>query len=191
MRSWHRYAITLVGGVALGLGAAWALTKGGINGGEITNGPWTTSLGYGTKATDPLTRAMVARGGLLALPAKETIYWTARADAAGAPLDGNCRYSLSGAPLDARWWSVTIYDTDGYLVANPANSWSVNGANVALDADGAWRVTISPQKPSQGAWLPGTTGQPFHLTLRVYNPGAAFRADPSNAALPRIVKEGC
>lgn len=191
MKSWHRYAITLVGGVAVGLGAAWWITGGGLRDGGIENGPWSTSMGYGTKATDAITRAAVARAGLLALPATETVYWSAKTDAAGAPLDGNCTYSLSGKPLDARWWSVTIYDTAGYLVANPANIWSVNGANVALDAQGAWRVTIAPDKPAEGAWLPGTKGQPFHLTLRMYNPGPAFRAHPEKAALPRLVKEGC
>ncbi|WP_260583326.1 DUF1214 domain-containing protein [Sphingopyxis sp. PET50] len=191
MKGWHRYAITLVGGLALGLGAAWALTKGGLGDGAVRNGPWTTSLGYGTKATDPLTRAMVARSGLLALPAKETIYWMAKTDAAGAPLDGDCRYRLSGTPLDARWWSVTVYDDKGYLVDNPGRVWSVNGANVALDARGEWRVTISPDKPEGTAWLPGIKGQPFQLTLRMYNPGPAFRADPAKAALPQIVKEGC
>lgn len=191
MRSWHRYAIALVGGLAAGLGATWGLTNGGLGDGGIRNGPWTTSLGYGTKATDPLTRAMVARGGLLALPAKETVYWLATADASGAPLDGNCRYSLSGKPLDARWWSVTVYDDRGYLVDNPARLWSVNGANVALDAKGEWRVTISPDKPMDAAWLPGIKGQKFQLTLRMYNPGRTFRADPAKAALPRLVKESC
>lgn len=191
MKSWHRYAVTLAGGLALGLGAAWWLTGGGLQGGQIVNGPWTTSLGYGTKATGAITRAAVARAGLLALPAKETVYWSAKTDAAGAPLDGNCRYSLSGKLLDARWWSVTIYDAAGYLVANDANIWSVNGANVALDDKGEWRVTIAPVEPAEGAWLPGTAGQPFHLTLRMYNPGPAFRADPAKALLPAIVKEGC
>lgn len=191
MKSWHRYAITLVGGIAAGLGGAWAITGGGLSGGTIANGPWTTSLGFGTKATDPVTRAAVARAGLLALPARETVYWSAQTDAAGAKLDGDCRYSLSGAPLDARWWSVTIYDEAGYLVANAANIWSVNGANVALDDKGSWRVTIAPTKPVAGAWLPGAKGQPFHLTLRMYNPGKAFRANPAKAVLPQIVKEGC
>lgn len=191
MKSWHRYAIALVGGVALGLGAAWAISGGGLRGGQIANGPWTTSLGYGTKATDPLTRAAVARAGLLALPARETVYWSARSDAAGAPLDGNCRYRLSGKPLDARWWSITLYDTDGYLVANDAGIWSVNGANVAMDGTGEWRVTIAPDRPAEGAWLPGTKGQRFHLTLRMYNPGDGFRANPATAALPHIAKEGC
>ena len=191
MKSWHRYTIALVGGLTVGLGAAWWLTGSGFSGGAIANGPWTTSLGLGTKATDRITRAAVARAGLLALPAKETIYWTATTDAAGVPLDGNCRYRLSGTSLDARWWSVTIYDAAGYLVSNPANRWSVNGANVPLDANGGWRVTISPDEPADGAWLPGTRGQPFHLTLRMYNPGKDFRAAPAKAALPAIVKEGC
>lgn len=191
MKSWHRYAIALVGGLTAGLGAAWALTNGGLSHGAIANGPWTTSLGFGTKATDPVTRALLARAGLLALPAKETVYWSATTDAAGAPLDGNCRYRLSGKPLDARWWSVTIYDEAGYLVANPADIWSVNGANVELDAKGEWRVTIAPDKPTDGAWLPGTKGQPFHLTLRMYNPGQGFRADPAKAVLPQIVRDGC
>ena len=191
MKSWHRYAITLVGGLAVGLGAAWALTSGGIGDGGIRNGPWTTSLGYGTKSTDPLTRAKVARAGLLALPAKETVYWLAATDDAGEPLDGNCRYSLSGRALDARWWSVTVYDANGYLVDNPARLWSVNGANVALDGKGEWRVTISPDKSVGDAWLPGIKGQPFQLTLRMYNPGAAFRAAPEKSVLPHIVREGC
>jgi len=191
MQRWHRFAIAISGGLLLGLGAAWAVTGGGLRGGSITNGVWSTSLGYGTKATDPLTRAAVARAGLLALPAKETVYWMARTDSADAPLDGNCRYRLSGPQLDARWWSVTLYDTDGYLVDNDARIWSVNGANVASDDDGRWRVTISPDKPSEGAWLPGAAGQPFHLTLRMYNPGSAFRADPRAAELPTIVREEC
>lgn len=191
MKSWHRYAITLAGGLALGLGAAWWLTGGGLQGGQIVNGSWTTSFGYGTKATGAITRAAVARAGLLALPAKETVYWSAKTDAAGAPLDGNCRYRLSGTPLDARWWSVTLYDAAGYLVANDANIWSVNGANVVLDDKGEWRVTIAPVEPAEGAWLPGTAGQSFHLTLRMYNPGPAFRADPAKALLPAIVKERC
>jgi len=72
MKSWHRYTIALIGGLAIGLGAAWWLTGGGLTGGAIVNGPWTTSLSFGTKATDPVTRAAVARAGLLALPAKET-----------------------------------------------------------------------------------------------------------------------
>ena len=80
---------------------------------------------------------------------------------------------------------VSVVDAKGYLVDNPARLWSVNGANVALDGKGQWRVTISPDKPGDGAWLPGIKRQPFQLTLRMYNPGASFRADPEKSLLPR------
>jgi hypothetical protein len=191
MKGWQRYAVGLVGGVAIGLAGAWWKTGGGLEHGAIANGPWTTSLDYGTQATDPVTRAIVARAGLLALPAKETVYWAAQTDAAGAPLDGGCRYRLSGLPLDTRWWSVTLYDVKGYLTPHPARIWSVNGAAVDLDDKGEWNVAIAPDKPASGAWLPSTRGQPYHLTLRMYNPGEDFRAAPAKAALPSIVKEGC
>lgn len=191
MKSWLRYGLAIILGVAVGLGGLWLVTNRGLAGGAIVNGPWQTALNYGVKSTDPLTRAAVARGGLLALPATETVYWQSQSDDAGAPLAGKCRYSLTGKPLDARWWSVTIYDTAGYLMPNPPRIWSVNGANVPLDSDGRWRVTIAPQRPADGGWLPSDAGQTFHLTLRVYNPGKAFMAAPSKAELPRIVKEGC
>jgi hypothetical protein len=191
MRSWVKYCVAIVAGLALGLGAAWAITGQGLRGGDIRNGIWTTSLNYGVKDTDLVTRAAVARDGLLALPATETVYWSARADAEGKPLDGKCRYSLSGPKLDARWWSVTIYDTRGYLMAGKVPVWSVNGANVPLDSAGRWRVEISPQRPVSGGWLPSDDTQTFHLTLRMYNPGKGFMANPAKAELPKVKREDC
>lgn len=191
MKTWLRYGIAVVVGIALGLGALWLATNRGFMGGAIANGPWQTSLNYGIKSTDAMTRAAVARGGLLALPATETVYWQTARDSAGAALDGKCVYRLSGRALDARWWSVTIYDEAGYLMPNAVRVWSVNGANVPLDAAGRWQVTIAPTRPASGGWLPSDAAQPFHLTLRMYNPGRAFMANPDTAELPRIEKEGC
>ncbi|NJS15257.1 MAG: DUF1214 domain-containing protein [Sphingopyxis sp.] len=191
MKSWQRYSIAIISGLVFGLGGAWALTNRGLSGGQIVNGPWQTSLGYGVKATDPITRAAVARSGLLALPATETLYWQAARDSEGRALTGKCRYRLTGSALDARWWSVTVYDTTGYLMPNEARVWSVNGATVPLDAQQRWQVRLSSGRPPSGGWLPTTGGRGFHLTLRMYNPGKAFMADPSRAMLPQIVREAC
>lgn len=191
MKAWTRYTLAVLAGLALGLGSAWLLTGRGLGGGAVVNGPWHTSMGYGVKSTDALTRAAVARGGLLALPATETVYWQATKDMAGAPLDGKCTYALTGKALDARWWSVTIYDSKGYLMANPARVWSVNGAAVPIDESGQWRVQIGPERPASGGWLPSDPQQDFHLTLRMYNPGNAFMAAPTKAELPRIERRGC
>jgi len=191
MKTGYRYGLALILGLGLGAGAAWHATGQGFTDGDIRNGVWSTSLTYGTNSTDPLTRAAVARRGLLALPKTETVYWAATRDSSGAPLDGSCTYRMTGKALDSRWWSVTFYDKAGYLVANKANIWSFSGASLTPDEQSGWQVIIGPNKPESGHWLPSVAGQGFELTLRVYNPGAAFMKDPSAAELPRLVKEAC
>ncbi|MFM7027556.1 MAG: DUF1214 domain-containing protein [Chakrabartia sp.] len=191
MKSWHRYALAVAAGLAIGGGMAWHATGNGFRSGAVTNGAWSTSLDYGTKASDELTRAAVARRGLLALPKTETVYWAASTDSSGAPLDGSCTYSVSGVAPDSRWWSITLYDKEGYLIANPANIWSFSGAALSPAEKGNLRLTIGPKRPAAGHWLPGAPKQGFELTLRMYNPGAAFMKDPARAPLPVLKKEGC
>lgn len=191
MKSWLKYGLGIALGLAGGAAAAWTLAGQGMGRTDFQNGPWTTSLGFGTAETDNATRASVARRGLLALPSTETVYWQAVVDDAGQPLDGKCRYALSGGPVDARWWSVTLYDTRGYLIANPADVWSFNGLQAQAAPGGQWRVTVGPDKPGEGVWLPSDDKQPFHLTLRMYNPGKGVTGDPRTTKLPSIKKEAC
>lgn len=192
MKSWHRYALGVVAGLVVGGALAWHATGNAFRDGAVTNGVWSTSLTYGLTDGDALTRAAVARRGLLALPTTETVYWAASRDSAGALLDGSCTYALTGGALDTRWWSVTFYDREGYLVANAANIWSFSAATLT-DAEkaGGWKVTIGPKRPAQGHWLPSATGQGFELTLRMYNPGPDLVRNPGKAQLPKLVKEAC
>lgn len=192
MKPWHRISIAIAAGLAVGAGGAWWRIQDGLSSGRLQNGAWTTALNYGTANTDAETRAAVALRGILALPSTETVYWNATTDSDRRPLDGSCSYAMTGTPLDARWWSVTYYDEQGYLVANPANIWSFSGASLTPAEKGGWRVTIRPSKPEGGGhWLPSADGQGFELTLRMYNPGPAFRAAPEKAALPLLKREAC
>ncbi len=191
MKSWHRYALGIVLGLGIGGALAWRATGEGFRHGAVQNGIWSTSLSYGTQSGDAFTRAAVARRGLLALPKTETVYWAASLDSTGAALDGACTYHLKGQAIDSRWWSMTIYDAAGYLMANKANIWSISSASIGRENGAAWQVTIGPKAPKSGAWLPSTPGKPFELTLRMYNPGQAFQANMAGAALPVLVKEGC
>lgn len=184
-------ALVITGGLAAGAAGAWMMAGQGLGRADIVNGPWTTSLGFGTKATDAATRAAVARRGLLALPATETVYWQASVDSDGKPLDGNCTYAMTGAALDARWWSITLYDKAGYLFANPARIWSFSGASLTPAEQAGWRVSVSPDKPAAGHWLPSVKGKPFDLTLRMYNPGQNLRAAPAKSVLPVLKRERC
>ena len=190
MKTWHRYVIC----VALGLigGAAYAvqLVRGGLNDGLVSNGPWETGKSFGTLDASTLTRAKVALSGLLALPAKEAMYFTAQNDSDGRALDGRCTYDVRGGQLDGRWWSVTLYEGEGWLVKNAAKRWSIPASAVSPDAQGRWSFTVSPDAQS-GSWLPTGSVEAFDLTLRLYHPSADIIKSPETAQLPIIDRKGC
>lgn len=190
MKAWQRYAVC----IALGLigGAAFAVqqVRGGLNDGLISNGPWETGKTFGSVDASALTRAKVALSGLLALPAKEAMYFTARHDSKGRALDGRCTYEVRGGKLDGRWWSVTLYEGEGWLVKNAANRWSVPASAVAPDAQGAWAFTVSPEG-SGSNWVPTGSVPAFDLTLRLYHPSLAVIEYPEKAQLPAIDRTGC
>jgi hypothetical protein len=190
MKTWHRYVIC----VALGLisGAAYAVqqVRGGLNDGVVANGAWETGKSFGTLDASTLTRAKVALSGLLALPAKEAMYFTAQNDSDGRALDGRCTYDVRGGQLDGRWWSVTLYEGEGWLVKNAANRWSIPASAVSPDAQGRWSFTVSPDAKS-GSWLPTGSVQAFDLTLRLYHPSADIIKSPETAQLPIIDRKGC
>jgi hypothetical protein len=190
MKTWHRYVIC----VALGLigGAAYAVqqVRDGLNAGLVSNGPWETGKSFGTLDASTLTRAKVALSGLMALPAKEAMYFTATHDSNGRKLDGRCSYDVRGGTLDGRWWSVTLYEGEGWLVKNAAKRWSVAASAVTPDAQGRWSFTVSPDA-QDGNWLPTGSAKAFDLTLRLYHPSLEVIDNPEKAKLPVIERKGC
>ena len=190
MKPWLRYSICIVLGLACGAAYAVHQVRGADMGRQVTNGPWSANTDQGTAGASTLTRARVALFGLLALPAKEAMYFIARNDSEGQPLDGRCTYTVSGGELDARWWSITLYKGEGWLVRNEANRWSVGGNAPQRDAAGNWSFTVSPEK-ADGVWLPTGSTPQFDLTLRTYHPKGALLNDPAKAKLPTIAKESC
>ena len=191
LKVWLRYTVGLVAGVLVGGAGAWLVTDRGMSNEAIRVGPWQTALNYGLASSDLLTRASVARSGLLALPASETVYWHTRTDSEGQPLRGDCTYAVRGGNIDARWWSITSYDKAGFLVANPARIWSFSGAALAEGERNGWLLTISARQPPTGHWLPAKPGQAYELTLRMYNPGPGLARAPTRARLPAIQQKGC
>ena len=190
MKPWHRMTIAVILGLAGGASLAVYRVRGGLAAGQIINGPWATAKTYGTKDADTLTRARVALSGLLALPANEAMYFTAKTDSSGQFLDGRCTYRLMGGPMPGRWWSVTLYQGEGWLVKNPANRWSVGSSAFPGSAIKEWMIRVSPD-PQQGQWIPTSGVARFDLTFRLYHPSPATIAQPGAAALPPIVRVGC
>ncbi|MGB3808945.1 MAG: DUF1214 domain-containing protein [Parvibaculum sp.] len=176
--------------VVLGLGSAMLVMRTGGMGDDVTIGPWHASLAAGSASADMYTRARVARFGLLALDKKETLYYTASTDSAGETLSGSCTYVVTGNDLATRWWSVTAYGPDSFLIPNEAGIYSFSKTTVKREADGHYIVRVSANH-QEGNWLPVKLGERFDMTARFYNPDASVYADPGAAKLPTIVKESC
>src|SRR5271165_5739107 len=124
-----------------------------------------------------LKRAIVTQLGLGANLPEDAIYPINLADETGKPLDGGSDYVLhfdKGAtpPVNA-FWSVTLYDAQGYQVANSLNRFAVSSwMPFKTNPDGSLDLyfqNASPGADKEANWLPAPTG-PFNLTMRLYAP---------------------
>lgn len=156
----------------------------------IHNGPWRTSVNTGSAKANLYERAAVAVAGLYALAKEETVYYTAFTDSEGRTLDGACRYRLEAAAPESRWWSLTLYGADHYLLPNPAGIYSRHAGNLVAGPDGRYVVEIGSTERTRN-WLPSPPAGPFSITLRLYNPGAAVTQNLAGVTLPALRREGC
>lgn len=154
-------------------------------------GPWGTSLAAGSASANPYLRAWIAKHALLALKKEETIYFSAYSDDDGEPLRGECDYRIEGRAPDARWWSITVYGEDDFLIPNEQGRYSWGSTEIALDEEGRFTIHLS-RTPKPGYWLPTGEAKRLCLSLRLYNPGPAYysRETLREVELPRIIKEG-
>lgn len=190
MRTGFRYGIMLIVGLALGTGAAALQLKQSFAAMGIENGPWRTGEKVGTADASVPTRATVALRGLLALPEREAIYFNAATDSQGRQLVGRCSYRVTGGAIDARWWSLTLYDSKGYLIPNSDSVHSVGSAAIPPQQAGSWTVNIS-RKRTGARWIAMPDDQPFELTLRAYHPSRDLLAKRGRVPLPRIDRGEC
>ena len=126
-----------------------------------------------------LKRAIIANAGLGANVPQDSVYPLNLGDQAGRSLDGANKYTIhfdkaSLPPVEA-FWSVTLYDPDGYQVANPLNRFAVSSwMPFKYDPDGTLTIYIqneNPGKDKEVNWLPAPKG-PFNLAMRLYAPKA-------------------
>ena len=190
-RPWLPYLVCIIVGLVMGFGLAVHGVRAGALGSADRIGAWETGTDFGTMDQSAQTRAVVALRGLLALPASEARYYNAVVDDSGQPLTGNCTYRLTGGALAAQFWTVTLYDSAGYLVPNAANVFSVGNLAMPPAEQVGWTILVSPRQ-QPGHWLPtaGTTDT-FALTLRAYLPADGGKGNFTAAQLPSIRREGC
>ena len=160
---------------------------------EDVDGTWLYSETIGASAASDIERARVAINGPLGLSSKEAVYFIAVQDSERQPLLSHCIYRVSGKPIDARWWSLTLYDSvTQHYVPNIENRSSWNSVSVPQTDEGQWVITVAPT-PQDGAWLPAqdTSDQSFDLMLRVYNPSEITRSKLPRINLPTVERVSC
>ena len=126
-----------------------------------------------------LKRACIAVFGLGANLAEDAIYPFNLADASGKSLDGANKYVLhfdkGGMPPAGAFWSVTLYDSEGFQVPNPINRFALSSwMPFKVNPDGSLDLYFqneSPGKDKENNWLPAPKGS-FNLTMRIYAPKA-------------------
>lgn len=145
--------------------------------GKKVNG-WAINLDMGRYGTNYPYRAFWTFFGVGGNLAEDAVYPLAETDGEGAPLDGANKYILHFAkseipPVDA-FWSVTMYDIDGYLVPNPINRNALGDRSaMKLGSDGSLTIYIQNESPGlnqQANWLPAPIAGKFKLALRLYAP---------------------
>jgi hypothetical protein len=189
MRIALKILAVIVVGAILGLAATWLTVIRGTMAGAIDDGPWRTSLDAGSRGGGIYLRARVAVHGLLALNRSETMYYTASQDGGGARFDGACTWRIEGRDPPARWWSITAYGADDFLIPNAAGRYSVSKNSVRRAADGRFTITLS-KRPAVRNWIALADGR-FNVSLRLYNPDPKVAADPQHVVLPTIEKVSC
>ena len=131
----------------------------------------------GTYGTSYLKRAVVARFGLGSNVPQDSVYPLAFNDADGKPFDGKNAYVLRFEPEELppveAFWSLALYDSDGFPVANSLDRYAVSSWMPLVYAnDGSLEIYIqaeSPDPDKEANWLPAPTA-PFGLNMRLYAP---------------------
>lgn len=125
-----------------------------------------------------LKRAIVAMVGLGANQPEDAVYPLNLADADGQPLMGDQRYVLHFSkeelPPANAFWSVTMYDDDGFPVANPLNRFALGDRDkLQYNADGSLDLYLqhdSPGAERESNWLPSPASGKLGVTMRLYAP---------------------
>jgi hypothetical protein len=183
--------LSLAVAAAVGLGTTFFALSSGVAFGALTVGPWTAWMKTGTADIDPYARATISRSGQLPTGLGDGVAFYARTDDAGKQLDGRCDVVITGTTPQARFWTVTLYDSEGRLVGNALNRQNFTSQEVIRKLNGEFDIEVAPRARA-GNWLPTAGIGRYVLVLRLYDTpiGVATRAG-REVTMPSIVTRLC
>jgi hypothetical protein len=182
---------TLLIAAAVGLGATWLTLTRGIAFGSLNIGAWTAWPKSGSVDIDPYARANIVRTGELPIGMGDGVAFYAHSDDANESFDGRCTFVVSGLTPAARYWTVTLYDPEGKLIANTVDRHSFTSDEIVRNGDGSFAITVAPlARP--GNWLPTGGVDKFVLVLRLYDtPIGVSTGTTKEGPMPAITRKGC
>ncbi len=181
----------LIVAAVVGLGTTYlALTRGAAFG-PLTIGSWTAWPKTGTADADPYAQASIARSGRLPTALGDGVAFTASSDDNGRRLDGRCDVVLAGITPTARFWTITLYNPDGELVANSINRYGFTSQEIVRHADGSFEIMVTPRANS-GNWLPTGGVERYILLLRLYDTAVGVSTKAGREVpMPSVTVRGC
>ena len=162
----------------------------------VKNDIWTILPSPGDPDRSIYTRAAVAAAVTFASKKPEQAYYQTEIDIEDQPLNGNCLYRLSGEDIESRWWSITAYANDGFLIENTEKLYSYNSETINYNANGGFEIYFLGDNDfisdvSNENWLRVNQDENFNVSLRIYYPGEEFFSNLRRVNLPIVEKVKC
>jgi hypothetical protein len=112
---------------------------------------------------DPIRHLIGSAAGWGGLPDAEAIYLNVDP---GLPV-GRYRIRVGAVPVDA-FWSISVYNAEGYFEANDRGVYSVNSVTATPDADGTVTVHLGGCEDDRPNCIPIVDG--WNYLVRLYRP---------------------
>lgn len=176
---------------AIGLGSTWLALTRNTAFGAVAIGAWKSWPKTGTSDIDPYAKAGIARSGELPVGLGDGVAFYARTDDQGNALDGRCEIVLAGTTPPARFWTITAYDQNGFVLPNSLFRFGFTSQEVTRRSDGSFEMVAAP-RARPGNWLPTGGVDSYVLVLRLYDTpvGVSTRAS-RETPMPAITRRGC
>jgi hypothetical protein len=141
-------------------------------------------LGFGPREqVDPIQHLVAAAFGWGGNPQSGAMYFTI----VPKKNDGKASYTLTmpkEVPVQA-FWSVTVYNKDGFFTPNSLNAYSYNSVTAKRNKDGTVTIHFGGDATSTN-YLPITNG--WNYTIRCYLPGWQIIEGNWTPPAPQLVK---
>jgi len=165
---------------------------------QVVNGWQMQTENMGAWGNNYLKRAVIALTGLGANQPEDAIYPQSLTDADGNPLMAGVsnvlHFDKSELPPVEAFWSLTMYDAEGFPVPNPIKRYAIGDRDpLKYNNDGSLDIYIQPESPGRNKesnWLPAPESGELNITMRLYSPQIeALDGRWNPPAVRRIIKD--